>query len=212
MGCPALKSIIIPNSVTTIYYDAFLGCGLTGEFVIPNSVVDIGPAAFSYCKDLTSVIIGNSVDTIGQEAFMQCKELKRVKIGKSVAYIGYHAFTECDSIETVTCLAAEPPKLVGDGCFTGTTYHSADLKVPCESLDTYRDANGWKKFTNILAIDDTPGDANGDGNVNIEDVTALINILLSVNTPSNGIDVDGDGKVNIDDVTALINYLLKGTW
>ena len=59
------------------------------------------------------------------------------------------------------------------------------------------------------------GDVNGDGNVNISDVTALINYLLSGNAAGvnlGGADVNRDGNVNISDVTALINYLLSGTW
>ena len=56
---------------------------------------------------------------------------------------------------------------------------------------------------------------NGDGNVNISDVTALINYLLSHD--STGINLDAancneDSTVNISDVTALINYLLSHSW
>ena len=53
---------------------------------------------------------------------------------------------------------------------------------------------------------------NGDGNVKIDDVTALINLLLSGNTSAPAADCDLNGKVAIGDVTALINYLLSGTW
>jgi hypothetical protein len=58
-----------------------------------------------------------------------------------------------------------------------------------------------------------PGDADGDGDVNISDVTALIDYLLTGNTSDidlDGADVNQDGKVNISDVTDLIDYLLKG--
>ena len=58
-----------------------------------------------------------------------------------------------------------------------------------------------------------PGDADGDGNVNISDVTALIDYLLSGNASGidlGGADINQDGKVNISDVTDLIDYLLKG--
>ena len=55
-----------------------------------------------------------------------------------------------------------------------------------------------------------PGDVNGDGNVNISDVTTLIDILLAGTTPPAGSDVDGNGSVNISDVTALIDLLLNG--
>ena len=64
---------------------------------------------------------------------------------------------------------------------------------------------------NVAISSITAGDIDGDGKVNIDDVTALIDMLLSGNTSGNpGADVDGDGKVNIDDLTALIDKLLAG--
>ena len=56
------------------------------------------------------------------------------------------------------------------------------------------------------------GDVDGDGNVNIGDVTALIDILLSGATAPDAADCDLDDNVNIGDVTALIDYLLSGVW
>ena len=57
------------------------------------------------------------------------------------------------------------------------------------------------------------GDVNHDEKLNIDDVTSLINYLLSGDEseacPSCA-DVDGDGKINIDDVTELIKILLTG--
>ena len=59
------------------------------------------------------------------------------------------------------------------------------------------------------------GDVDGDGDVNIADVTALIDYLLSGD--ATGVDLDAadcdkDGDVNIADVTSLIDYLLSGEW
>ena len=59
------------------------------------------------------------------------------------------------------------------------------------------------------------GDVNGDGEVNISDVTALIDYLLSgdasaINTDA--ADCNHDNGVSIADVTVLIDYLLSGTW
>lgn len=54
------------------------------------------------------------------------------------------------------------------------------------------------------------GDVNGDGLVNISDVTALINLLLTGNASScPAADVNGDTVMNISDVTFLINMLLN---
>ena len=54
---------------------------------------------------------------------------------------------------------------------------------------------------------------NGDGSVNISDVTALIDLLLGGGTISNpAADCNQDGIVNISDVTVLIDYVLSGHW
>ena len=57
------------------------------------------------------------------------------------------------------------------------------------------------------------GDVNGDGSVNIADVTALIDYLLGSagNVNVDAADVNGDGAINIADVTALIDKLLGGS-
>ncbi len=63
-------------------------------------------------------------------------------------------------------------------------------------------------------IDIPKGDVDGDGRVNIADVTELIDLLLSetgYNHPVDDIaDVDGNEIVNIADVTELIDILLSG--
>jgi len=59
------------------------------------------------------------------------------------------------------------------------------------------------------------GDVNADGSVNISDVTALIDYLLSGNASAiilTNADCNQDGGVNISDVTTLIDYLLSGSW
>jgi hypothetical protein len=53
---------------------------------------------------------------------------------------------------------------------------------------------------------------NEDQNVNIADVSALIDILLGNGTANAGADSNLDGNVNIADVSALIDYLLSGSW
>ena len=79
---------------------------------------------------------------------------------------------------------------------------------------------GWqlRGFTEYRMINEAlvmSGDADGDGKVNISDVTTLIDYLLSGNTSVInlvGADCNQDSRVNISDVTALIDYLLSGSW
>ncbi len=56
------------------------------------------------------------------------------------------------------------------------------------------------------------GDVDRDGGVNIQDVTALIDMLLNGAEMIPEADADQDGAMNITDVTALIDYLLSGVW
>ena len=59
------------------------------------------------------------------------------------------------------------------------------------------------------------GDVNCDGYVDIDDVTRLIDYLLTGNSVGLSLDnanVDNKGGIDIDDVTTLIDYLLNGIW
>ncbi len=84
-----LKSVVIPNSVTTIESSAFENNQLT-SVTIPNSVTTIGSHAFIY-NQLTSVTIPDSVTTIGAWAFSD-NQLTSVTIGSGIQYINQAAF------------------------------------------------------------------------------------------------------------------------
>ena len=58
----------------------------------------------------------------------------------------------------------------------------------------------------VIAGTHIPGDVDGDGEVGIADVTALIDMILLGTADPSLHDVDGDGVVGISDVTALIDY------
>ncbi len=52
------------------------------------------------------------------------------------------------------------------------------------------------------------GDVNGSGAVDIDDVNAVINIMLHKAAPTVGADVNGDGSVDIDDLNIIINIIV----
>lgn len=56
------------------------------------------------------------------------------------------------------------------------------------------------------------GDVNGDGEVNIADVNAVMAVILSGNAHDNNgqrADVNGDGEVNIADVNTVVDIILN---
>ena len=109
-NCTSLTNVTIPDSVTSIGNYAFEGCESLTSVAIPDSVTSIGYRAFEGCESLTSVIIPeNSVYSIGDEAFKNCDSLTSVVIPNSVTSIGDRVFEGCDSL-TIYCAAEAKPK------------------------------------------------------------------------------------------------------
>jgi len=102
--CTRLKSITIPDSVTSIGGSAFYGCTSLTSITIPDSVTSIGESAFEGCTSLTSVTIGDSVTTIGVNAFRDCDNLTSITIPNSVTSIGGTAFYGCTKLTSVNYL------------------------------------------------------------------------------------------------------------
>lgn len=67
----------------------------------------------------------------------------------------------------------------------------------------------WLMPLDVVA-DNTGGDVNNDGEVNIADVNTVIDFILGSRSRQS-IDVNGDGEINIADVNAVIGIILEGT-
>ena len=80
IGSDELKSITIPDNVTSIGDYAFEDCSSLTGITIPSSVKSIGKRAFAYCSNLTSVSIPDSVTSIDENAFNNCKKLTNIHI------------------------------------------------------------------------------------------------------------------------------------
>ena len=78
--------------------------------------------------------------------------------------------------------------------------------------DIYVDNVNKRKLGEIDEPTFVRGDVNGDEQINIADITTLINILLSGEEATEAADCDQNSILNIADVTTLINYVLSGNW
>ncbi len=100
--CTNLKSVTIPEGVTSIEDYAFSGCASLESVTIPESVTSIGYSAFEDCTNLKSVTIPESVTSIGYSAFKDCTSLENVTISEGVTSIENDAFWGCTSLKAVT--------------------------------------------------------------------------------------------------------------
>ncbi len=100
--CSNLSQISIPQNVTSIGDYAFVYCSSLTSVTIPNSVTSIGMSTFAACTGLTSVTIPNSVTSIGEGTFVMCESLVSVEIPSSVTSIGINTFADCTGLTSVT--------------------------------------------------------------------------------------------------------------
>ena len=86
---------------------------------------------------------------------------------------------------------------------------AADVQV---ANDVYQDGSTLS-ITSSVTANSVLGDVNSDGDVNIADVTSLIDYILgneSAITSTTNADTNSDGMIGIADVTTIIDYILAG--
>ena len=115
--CSSLTSVTIPNSVTSIGSFAFYHCSSLTSVTIPDSVTSIGYGAFYHCSSLTSITIPESVTSIGDKAFSDCSSLTSITIPESVTSIVSYAFSDCSSLTSITI--PESVTSIGSYAFSG---------------------------------------------------------------------------------------------
>ena len=107
-NCVNLESIVIPEGVTIIKAYAFEFCENLTNVSLPSTLLKIDDNAFNACYALTSIVLPNKLVAIGDYVFSSCHSLNSIIIPKSVISIGSSAFGNGCSI-TVYCEATSKP-------------------------------------------------------------------------------------------------------
>lgn len=118
----SLRSVIIPEGVTSIGAHAFDGCDNLRTVSLPSTVNMIGERAFVNCRRLNSISI-ERVTNIGDWAFAGCTSLQSVRFSANLYNIGQGAFYDCSALSSVTYLASKdnwPNISAGQYWFVGT--------------------------------------------------------------------------------------------
>lgn len=209
LGCTKLTSVLIEGAFRELGISAFNGCKLltTVSFKNASKIQAIGAEAFVLSGLKSFEMKGmSSLTEIGDYAFINLTDIQKLTIPANVSFIGTRAMMGMTGLKSIYAKPETPPAL-GDAVWQGVRQQDVELLV---NTDEYRKALQWKDFLIYDAI--LLGDVNGDGRVNVSDVTALINHILSI--PDSFVeaaaDVATDGRINVSDVSALINIILSG--
>lgn len=196
-NCSNLTSVKFGKGITSIDKNAFRYSKLI-NVNIPNSVVSIGEGAFSYCEHLEAIYFPNNLTCIERNMFWVCGRIAYLTIPRSVTSIKEYALSYCSSLNGIYCLSTTPPTVENTLIYT-KDFSGITLYVPAGTVAAYKNAYGWKDFPRIEEIDPD----------NIMDPGYLYALLKSGSGSGLKGDVNGDNEVNISDVSALVNILLK---
>lgn len=128
-------------------------------------------------------------------------------------YIGDYAFSEGNTYEMRVVWKQHEPWTFDSSSSPIAKKMSKKAARPMPRKMKADDPNYFNNYS-VCPLEVKPqsivGDIDGNGEVNVSDVTALINHILNAATYDSTLcDIDGNGEVNVTDVTALINILLR---
>ena len=219
-----------PTTTYSWFYNMRNLQSITGMSYLNTSEVTNMGWMFTNCNKLTSLDVShfNTSKVLYMNHMLSgCIGLTSLDLSSfntsNVTIMMSSMFYNCYNLRTI---------YVGSGWSTAAVTGSANMFFNCTSLvggqgTTWNESNPTDKtYAHIDGGTSNPGyftaknaiqrgDVDGDGNVNIVDVTALINYLLGGSASDinmTAADCNTDGSVTIIDVTALINYLLSGSW
>ncbi|WP_297958417.1 leucine-rich repeat protein [uncultured Ruminococcus sp.] len=203
-----ITSVTLPSTLKSFGDGAFADCKKLEEFIIPDGFTEIPANMFSGCTSLKKVYIPDSVTVINSGAFNFCTGLTEFTVPKNVTDV-YMSFQYCDRLQKI--IFENPDCIIhGDSeNFQAIPYCTTIYGYAGSNVFEYAYSNK-KKFAELHH----KGDANGDRQINVADLTVMQKWLL--NADDTGIndfmaaDINDDGETDVFDLISMRRLLLQG--
>lgn len=150
-------SVYIKEGVVILGHGALVWARNIKYLELPLSLKELGEESLSQVDTLTHLIIKDSVERIGDWA-LDCKRVTHLTLGSGVKSVGVDFFIPLQRLNVDIYSRAVNPPLVYNlkdntpflsNCHVDRT----NIYVPAQSINAYRQADGWNRFPNILPIE-----------------------------------------------------------
>ena len=171
--CSELETITITSSVTSIEKYTFFGDKKLKTVVLPDNLESIGYSAFASCEELENVNIPNTVSSIDSYAFRYCYKLESITIPNNIDVINEYTFSDCTSLHDVTL----PDSLTEIKSYAFYSCSAIEEISFPDSLTTIRNT----VFTNCSSIQtlNIPNSVTSIGTYAFQNCSSLVTISLS---------------------------------
>ena len=131
-GDTKLVSITLPDSITTIGYEAFAGCISLKTFEMPNSVTVVYHRAFFSCENLTKITLSNQLKKLNSKTFCNCFRLEEIEFFDGFEKLENDVFHHCNRLSKA--IIPESLQVFENSVFLGC---SSLKKVVAYDLDSW---------------------------------------------------------------------------
>lgn len=118
------------------------------SYTIEEGIETVGISAFEQ-TEIQNITFCSTIKKIEQNAFRACYNLTEITLPQHLSSIEDRAFDSCVNLMSITCNASIPP-FAEESSFLFMPLDDCTLYVPAESVDSYKNSNGWCLFKHIL--------------------------------------------------------------
>jgi len=199
MGCTNFSKIELPSTLESIPANAFNGCSGLTEIHIPENVTSIGDRAFRYCSGLKKIVLPEGLTQLVSAVFEYCTGLESVSISDSVTYVGPWTFNGCSNLIEVNYPMGW--KTAGESIFQGTAIKTIEIPEGVTSIP----ANAFRYCMNFTHFE-LPSTIETIGDCAFAGCTGLTSFEVpeKVNTINYGAFYNCTGLVSVSLPSGLI--------
>lgn len=185
-NCENLQSVDLPSGITSLGDDCFYGCSSLKSISLPDGITSLEEGCFSGCSDLIEIKLPSNIRSFGESCFRDCSSLTNVSLPSGINSLGEYCFLGCKGLASIYMYAEKLPTM-GNMVFENCDADNCILYVPKGTIDMYRQSD-FGFFKNIVELDAT-GINNPAASTNLKEVYRYTTNGRRLLTPTKGINV-----------------------